>query len=240
MSFLATAKLWIPSPLAAILRPGWRRLRVFLEGRRYGFTYGRDWYEAGYHEKLSDVSGGEAETLEYWEAHGYRDRLMRVCNELDRYVTFPPKTRHLEVACMYGKTAFWLAERYPALEVWTFDFSRRFVDHCRSKNPIGERLHIWQGDCTAIRHGEDVYEAFFDFATCIDVTEHLPDEVYTKLLGELARVIRPGGHLLLMQGNTVQVEHIHILDESQLIADVEKAGFSWIRSLPDRHHLFMR
>ena len=240
MSIVTTLKLWIPRPLTALLRPGWRRLRVWIEGRRYAFEYGQDWYDSGYHAKLGDVSDGQATSLQFWEAQGYRARLMKVCSELDRYVSFHTGTRYLEVACMYGKTAFWLAERYPELNVWTFDFSNKFVDHCRTHNPIGDRLHIWLGDCTRIRDGDQSFDGFFEFVTCIDVTEHLPDSVYRGLLEELARVVRKGGYLLLMQGNTIQVEHIHILDEEQLVADVERAGFSLVHTLPERHHLFVR
>jgi SAM-dependent methyltransferase len=240
MTLVSKLKSRIPEPIAAILRPPWRRFNVWLEQRRYSFQYGRDWYDSGYHVKMEDISGGEAATLEFWEARGYRARLMKVCDQLDRHVALPSPTQYLEVACMYGKTAFWVAERYPQLEVWTFDFSERFVAHCRARNPIGDRLHIWQGECTRIRHGENSLDAFFSFATCIDVTEHLPGEIYHGLLSELARVLKPGGHLLLMQGNTPQVEHIHILTEDQLVADVEEAGFRLLATLPERHHLFVR
>lgn len=240
MRLVAKIKPWIPGPVAALIRPSWRRLRVWLEQRKYNFEYGREWYDSGYHTKLCDVSDGHAPTLQFWEAQGYRARLMRACDELDQLVKFRAPTRYLEVGCMYGKTAFWLAERYPQFDVWTFDFSQRFVDHCRANNPIGGRLHIWQGDCTRIRYGELTFDEFFDFATCIDFTEHLPDPIYRGLLKELARVVRKGGYVLVMQGNTVQVEHIHILTEEQLIADVEQAGFSWVHTLPERHHLFVR
>jgi SAM-dependent methyltransferase len=240
MTLVLKLKSWLPGPIAALLRPGWRRLNLWLEQRRYQFQYGRAWYESGYHVKLDEVSDGQADTLDYWEARGYRARLMRVCEELDRHIDLRACGPYLEVACMYGKTAFWLAERYPQLGVWTFDFSERFVEHCKAHNPIGDRLHIWQGECTRIRNDEQSFDAFFDFATCIDVTEHLPDDVYRGLLRELARVIKPGGHLLLMQGNTVQVEHIHIIPESHLVGDLEQVGFTWLVTLPERHHLFVR
>ncbi len=240
MSALTGLKQWIPRPIAAVLRPPWWRFRIWLEQRRYQFEYSRDWYDLGYHDKMDAISGGTAGTLDFWEARGYHARLMRVCDQLDHFVVFPARTRYLEVACMYGKTAFWLARRYPQLEVWTFDFSERFVAHCKAHNPIGDRLHIWQGDCTDIRDGEQSFDGFFDFATCIDVTEHLPEDVYQGLLRELARVVKPGGHLLLMQGNTPQVEHIHVIAEAQLVRDVEHVGFRRLTTLPERHHLFER
>lgn len=240
MALISNHRRWLPEPVSRLLRPGWHRFKVWLEARRYKFQYGQDFYEHGYHAKLERLTRGQGTRLEYWESLGYRARLMKVCDALDRYVTFPARTQYLEVACMYGKTAFWLAERYPQFEVWMFDFSEKFVEHCRSHNPIGDRLHIWQGDCTNIRYGSNSFNAFFDFATCLDVTEHLPDSVYRALLRELRRVIKPAAHLLLMQGNTVQVEHIHVLPEDELIANVEEAGFTWLATLPERHHLFVR
>jgi SAM-dependent methyltransferase len=227
----------LPAPILAALRRVRNVLVVGWQRRRYRFSYSREFYEEGYHRKLAEKAGT---TLDYWEAHGYRDRLMRVCHALDDQVTFTPHTRYLEVACMYGKTAFWMAERYPQLDVWTFDFSERFVEATRAVNPIGNRLTVWRGDATDIHLGTERFEAFFDLATCIDVTEHLPDEVYRCMLAELARVIRPGGHLLLMQGNTISVEHIHVLSEEALVRDVEAAGFTLVETLPERHHLFLR
>jgi len=228
---------WLPAPVAGWLRRTRNALMLAYQRRRYRFTYSRDFYEEGYHQKLAEHTGG---TLEYWEAQGYRDRLMRVCNELDRYLTFGPHTRYLEIACMYGKTAFWLAQRYPQLDVWAFDFSDRFVQATRAVNPIGDRLTVWRGDVTDIRLDDQRFPAFFDFATCLDVTEHLPDDVYQQMLSELARVIRPGGHLLLMQGNTIAVEHIHVVPEDELVRDTQHAGFELVQELPERHYLFRR
>lgn len=227
----------LPAPLRSVARSIWSAARVWIERRRYRFSYSQEFYEQGYHDKLASVGG---DSLDFWTAEGYRDRLMAVCDSLDRHVRFGPGTRHLEVACMYGKTAFWIAERYPHLSVWAFDFSQRFVDATRAANPIGDRLTLWRGDVTNIHCGESRFDRFFDFATCLDVTEHLPDDVYRKMLSELARVIRAGGHLLLMQGNTVQVEHIHVLPEQQLVQDAEAVGFELIETLPERHHLFRR
>ncbi len=234
---LRTIASWLPPPVASTLRTIRNTLLLAWERRRYRFSYSRDFYEQGYHDKLAKVAGSD---LSYWEAQGYRARLMQVCDALDQHVTLPPSTRYLEVAGMYGKTAFWLAERYPQLRVWAFDFAQRFVDAMRDRNPIGARLTVWRGDATDIHLSGNRFDEFFDFVTCLDVTEHLPDDVYKKMLQELARVTRPGGHLLLMQGDTVAVEHIHVLPEEELVRDVKFAGFTLICTLPERHYLFRR
>jgi SAM-dependent methyltransferase len=227
----------LPAPLQSAVRRIWHPIRLGIDRRRYRFSYSRDFYEQGYHDNLAAIG---ADSLGFWEAQGYRDRLMEVCDSLDCFVRFAAPTRCLEVACMYGKTAFWLAQRYPELKVWAFDFSQRFVEATRTANPIGDRLTVWQGDATDIHLGADRFDAFFDFVTCLDVTEHLPEEVYRRTLAELARVTRAGGYLLIMQGNTVHVEHIHVLPEPELVADVTKAGFERLATLPERHHLFRR
>ncbi len=236
-SILRSIVGFLPAPVQAAVRRIWQPIRLGIDRRRYRFTYSQDFYEHGYHDKLAAVGG---DSLDFWEAQGYRERLMSVCDALDRHVRFAQHTRYLEVACMYGKTAFWLAERYPHLDVWAFDFSRRFVDATRAANPIGDRLTLWQGDATDIHLGAERFSGFFDFVTCLDVTEHLPEDIYRSMLAELARVTRPGGHLLIMQGNTIHVEHIHILPERELIADVARAGFEFVETLPERHHLFHR
>jgi SAM-dependent methyltransferase len=227
--------------ILSVLRSIRNRVRIARERRRYHFSYSREFYEQGYHDKLHDVGGDD---LSSWEARGYKERLSNVLIWVDRTSPGILAGRHLEVACMYGKTAFWLAEHYPSLRIDAFDFSERFVNMARAHNPFPDRVVIRVGDLTAIEHPAST----FDSATCIDVAEHLPDQVYRRGLAELARVIKAGGYLLLMQGNTIQVEHIHILPEEELVADVVSAEFEHVgtyvardeRGHQDFFHLFKR
>lgn len=227
----------LPAPLVSALRSVRARVKAAIRKRRYRFSYSQDFYETGYHELLADEG---ATTVDFWEQRGYRARLMTVCDALEQHVDVRSCRKGLEVACMYGKTAFWLGERYPLLRIWGFDFARRFVDAARVANPLGDRFTVWQCDATDIQLNGERFEGFFDLVTCLDVTEHLPDDVYRRMLLELCRVTRVGGHLLLMQGNTLHVEHIHVLPESELVHDVEASGFRHVATLPERHHLFVR
>jgi SAM-dependent methyltransferase len=227
----------LPTPVSSRLRSIRASISTAIRKRRYQFSYSREFYEKGYHELLADEG---ATSLEFWEQRGYRDRLMAVCDALEQRVDMGACRTVLEIACMYGKTAFWIGARYPQVRIWGFDFAQRFVDAAAAANPLGDRFTVWQCDATDIHRSGDRFDGFFDLVTCLDVTEHLPDDAYRKMLLEIGRVSRVGGHLLLMQGNTVHVEHIHVLPESELVRDVEASGFRHIATLPERHHLFER
>ncbi len=58
----------------------------------------------------------------------------------------------------------------------------------------------------------------FDRALCLDVLEHLPYDEQPKALGELFRVLRPGGELLVSVPNLAHLQsRIHFLLRGRLI-----------------------
>ena len=133
--------------------------------------------------------------------------------------------------------AVWMLEEFPGIErMCMFDFSSVAIEHCGEVKSHRDRMVIWQGDVTSVPVADD----FFDFLNCTDVTEHLPEETYRDMIEELHRVLKPGGHMLLMQGKTRLPEHIHIVKEEALVADFETAGFVKVTGLPHRHHLLRK
>jgi 2-polyprenyl-3-methyl-5-hydroxy-6-metoxy-1,4-benzoquinol methylase len=56
---------------------------------------------------------------------------------------------------------------------------------------------VLKGDCTALAFTD----ASFDTVTCTDVLEHLPDADLESCVREIARVLRPGGHLVACTPN---------------------------------------
>src|SRR6478672_6171995 len=70
----------LPAPVRSLAGAIWSAARVWIERRRYRFSYSQEFYEQGYHDKLASVGG---DRLDFWEAEGYRDRLMAVCDALD-------------------------------------------------------------------------------------------------------------------------------------------------------------
>ena len=94
---------------------------------------------------------------------------------------------------------------------------------------LPDRAIIWQASVECIKLPNNDLSGFFDFVSCLDVTEHLPPLVYKAMIEELWRVLKPNGHLILMQGNAPNVEHIHVLPENELVTDFVNFGFGLIK-----------
>ncbi len=106
-------------------------------------------------------------------------------------------TKHvLEIACGRGDFASWCATlpQPPALLV-AADFSGVAVRLARERSTPGARAAFFQADAQAI----GLASAAFDTVICCETLEHLHDPV--AAVGELSRVLRPGGRLFLTTPN---------------------------------------
>jgi SAM-dependent methyltransferase len=117
---------------------------------------------------------------EHW---WYRGRRRVIKAELER-LPLPGAPRALDVGCGSGRTLDELARLGArASGVDTDPVCVRAA---------GERGHDARpGTATDLPYAD----ASFDLVTCLDVLEHVPDDV--GALAEMLRVTRPGGHLLL-------------------------------------------
>lgn len=107
--------------------------------------------------------------------------------------------RVLEIGCGRGGFACWLAarERYAPAEVVAADFAETAV---RKGEEFAARRGIvgisWEvADIQNIKHAD----ASFDTVVSCETVEHVPDP--RRAVRELARVLRPGGRLLLTTPN---------------------------------------
>lgn len=224
-------RLLVPKWVRNFARPLFYRLQRKIE-------YSKEFYETEYHSgtyRLQERS--YQEVMAEWEAMGWKKMLFEVFDRIESPLA--PRT-WLEPACHHGKTVFWLAERFPETRFFMFDFSQTAIEFCTKYNPIPERSVIWQGDLTRIEHNGMTFDDYFDMATLLDVTEHLPADIYRKTIQEVFRVLKPGAHLLLKQGHEILPEHINILPERVLVRDFENAGFHLIERLPERHYLMRK
>jgi demethylmenaquinone methyltransferase/2-methoxy-6-polyprenyl-1,4-benzoquinol methylase len=109
----------------------------------------------------------------------------------------PEGSRGLDVGCGAGLFAVWLAEaigskgRVVGIEPSTerVEAARALVGH----GPFASRLEFREGDATKL----EAPDATFDWVWCGDVLHHIQET--GRALGEFARVIRPGGRIVVKE-----------------------------------------
>ena len=197
--------------------------------------YSKKFYEEDYHSKDYALQEQNLDSLmERFTEMGQKAKLHEALDEIQ---DIPVPAKWLEVGCQFGKSVFWLADRYPETKFYMFDFAETAISFINKHNPIPKRTVVWRGDVSEICNKDMRFDDFFDTVSMLDITEHLPKSIYFKAIDEVFRVLKPGGYLLLKQGNEILSEHINIRWEWQLVRDFEKAGFRLEQRLPHRHYL---
>lgn len=124
-------------------------------------------------------------------AIAYHDR--RVIRECLAEITREAKlARALEVGCGYGRLIMVLAEFAP--EVIGVEREAHLVATARSLLPD---VDVRQQD--TILRLPTIADASVDFAMTFTVLQHMVDEDVQAVLGEIRRVVRPGGWVLLAE-----------------------------------------
>ena len=142
--------------------------------------YGRDYYTGGHDDVFSDYVGQEAARRAqarrklWWHRH--------------LAPRWPRQGRLLDVGCAAG---FFLAEARAHYEVQGVELSEWSSAHARDRLGLPVFTGTLQQAALPAVH--------FDIVTLWDVIEHVPDPV--PLLTEAARVLRPGGRLVLTTGD---------------------------------------
>jgi len=104
--------------------------------------------------------------------------------------------RILDLGCGTGMFAAAVLEHFPQTLVWGMDLSdgmlRQSQERCAAA--LG-RLHLVQGDSMRLPFCDDA----FDVITCAHSFHHYP--VQERVVAEMHRVLRPGGKLLIIDGD---------------------------------------
>jgi 2-polyprenyl-3-methyl-5-hydroxy-6-metoxy-1,4-benzoquinol methylase len=106
--------------------------------------------------------------------------------------------RILEIGCGRGGFACWMAtQSTTSSEIVAADFSITAIEKARAF-AVGQKISgvSWEvGDIQHIAHRDES----FDTAVSCETIEHVPDP--RRAIGELARILRPGGRLFLTTPN---------------------------------------
>jgi SAM-dependent methyltransferase len=138
----------------------------------------------------------------------------------------------LDAGCGNGRYArFLLRQADPDARLTACDFSQQMLRRARSRVASG-RVSFTAADLTRLPYAD----ASFDAVTCGWVLEHLPDP--RPGLTELARVLRPGGKLLLMCTEDTltgavcsRLWHCRTYNRDELRRVAGECGLHWQREL---------
>jgi ubiquinone/menaquinone biosynthesis C-methylase UbiE len=111
--------------------------------------------------------------------------------------TFSPADRRvLDIGCGTGQFAAALLERFPETRVWGMDLSDGMLRQCSQRCQVADgRLRLVQGDSQRLPFEDDS----FDVVTCTHSFHHYPRQA--QVITEMHRVLRPGGRLVIIDGD---------------------------------------
>jgi len=133
-----------------------------------------------YYERLRQLEEGS-----WWNA-GMRD----IAAMLLAGAGLPPSGTLLDIGCGSGQTLAWFERLYPRWRSVGLDLAAEGLRHARR----GGRAQVLQASATSL----PLQSQAFDLIITLDVLQHLPlGGGDVAALGEMARVIKPGGYLFL-------------------------------------------
>jgi ubiquinone/menaquinone biosynthesis C-methylase UbiE len=102
--------------------------------------------------------------------------------------------RLLDVACGTGRFLGFVKHNHPRLPVVGIDLSPAYLRHARRALRDWSWVELVLGDAEALPFAD----ASFDLVTCVYLFHELPRPVRARAAAEFARVLRPGGRLVLV------------------------------------------
>ncbi len=169
-----TVSAWSPGPASGVARAGWRRLW------RHSYRLGAHWLRGGWRHRWGGARVGLCRLLvpldpwRFWE--------------LGRIVDEPFAGRNLDVSS--PKLLPSLLRREGRGSWIAVDLFATEIESWRLVDPD---LDLRIEDARTLSFDD----ASFDGCICVSVIEHIPDEGDTRAMGEIWRVLRPGGVLHL-------------------------------------------
>jgi ubiquinone/menaquinone biosynthesis C-methylase UbiE len=140
--------------------------------------------------------------------------------------------RILDAGCGNGRySQFLLSEADADATITSFDYSQQMLQRARKRLQSSRVTHV-AADLTRLPYAD----ACFDAIVCGWVLEHLPDP--RPGLRELARVLRPGGRLLLLATEDTftgalcsRLWHCRTYNRQDLRRVAQECGLHWVREL---------
>jgi cyclopropane-fatty-acyl-phospholipid synthase len=120
-----------------------------------------------------------------------QEKLDLICRKLD----MGPGTRHLDIGCGWGSLSLHAAEHFGAqvVGVTIAAEQKAFIDARIQERGLQGKVEIRLQDYREVPDGP------FDSVTSIEMGEHVGAENYPVFVGQIQRLLRPGGRALIQQ-----------------------------------------
>lgn len=169
-----------------------------------------DYYCTSFHAypegNLSWEAATEVEVAAYavhsrvWaEPHPDGDQRLRQSfhDVLSAQLPSPPQAI-LDIGCSVGMSTFALQDAYPQAQITGLDLSPYFLAVANHRSHVHHRTITWvnaAGEDTGLTKGS------FDLVSIFLVCHELPGQISAQVFAEARRLLRPGGHLAVMDMN---------------------------------------
>lgn len=104
------------------------------------------------------------------------------------------RLRHLDVGCGTGRFLAFTKDALPRMRVVGLDLSRAYLEEAASLLRRWSRIGLVEGDAEIL----PLPDATFDSASCVFLFHELPKAVRSRVAGEMARVLKPGGTAIFL------------------------------------------
>ena len=173
------------------------------------FEYSKKWYEDVYHAELKNPNY----IPDPKNFHPERD--IQCLQDLG----VKPEHLILMCGCGGGDDIYLLDKEFDCHNITGIDFSETAINFCN-------RYFDWvKAYCTCVSE-IPFDDNTFDILCALDVTEHLPIDTYLFFLFEAYRVLKVGGRIAVLPGQTNRPEHINILSLPIIAFHMRKIGFT--------------
>ena len=100
----------------------------------------------------------------------------------------------LDIGCGTGRLLGFMRDNWPGLNLIGLDLSAAYLQHAQDRLGRSRRLQLLEGAGEAI----PLPDASQDAITCVFLLHELPKKVRAAMAKEMARVLKPGGRVVLL------------------------------------------
>ncbi len=140
------------------------------------------------------------------------------------FAAMPPGApiRVLDAGTGFGQYAYFIVRTFPHARVHAVDVKQDYLDNARhflDRTPQGARVTLARDDLTALQA-----EGPFDCILSVDVMEHIEDD--RTVFGHFARVLRPGGYVLINTPSDLGGSDVHGDADTSFIEEHVRDGYA--------------